>query len=177
VLEGGHTGKYMLYIWPEHCVFGSDGHNLVGIVQEARMFHAYVRGSQNSPQVKGGNPLSENYSIFSPEVTERWDNKGIIAQRNVSFLKMLLEFDAVIIAGQASSHCVKSSIQDLLTEILAQDPVLAKKVYILEDCMSAVVVPGVIDFTPDAIAALQRFSDAGMNIVKSTDSMDSWLKI
>lgn len=177
VLEGGHSGKYMLYIWPEHTVLGSEGHNLVGIIQEARMFHSYVRGVQNSPQIKGGNPLSENYSIFSPEVTDRFDGKGALAQRNVSFLKTLLDNDAVIIGGEASSHCVKSSIDDLLNEILTNDKSLAKKVYILEDCMSPVVIPGYADFSAEAANALQKFADAGMNIVKSTDPMDRWLKV
>lgn len=172
-------GKYMLYIWPEHCVFGSEGHTLVGIVQEARMFHAYVRGSQNSPQVKGGNPLTENYSIFGPEVLDWYPgshHKGQIAQKNVRFLEMLLAYDAVVIAGQASSHCVKSSIDDLLHEIKMKDPALAKKVYILRDCTSAVVVPGVVDFTDAAEKALDEYAAAGMNIVLSTDAMASWLK-
>jgi nicotinamidase-related amidase len=47
----------------------------------------------------------------------------------------------VIIAGQAKSHCVAWTIDDLLTEIQSQDPSLAQKVYLLEDCSSPVVVP------------------------------------
>ncbi len=101
----------------------------------------------------------------------------MLAQRNVGFLKLLLNNDAVVICGQASSHCVKSSIDDLLTEILGSDPGLAKKVYILEDCMSPVVIPGLVDYSGEAANALQKFADAGMNIVKSTDPMDSWLKL
>ncbi|HEY9295991.1 MAG TPA: isochorismatase, partial [Phormidium sp.] len=61
-------------------------------------------------------------------------------------------------------------------EILAQDPKLAKKVYLLEDCTSPVVVPGVIDFTEQADAAFQKFADAGMHIVKSTDAIANWLE-
>lgn len=176
VAELTRAGKYMLYIWPEHCVLGSLGHTLVGVVQEARMFHSYVRGAQNQVQVKGGNPLTENYSIFGPEVTTRWDGKGTIASKNANFLRVLLDYDAVIIAGQASSHCVKSSIDDLLDEIQVKDSALAKKVYVLRDCTSAVVVPGVVDFTPEADKALDRYEAAGMNIVSSTDPMSSWLK-
>lgn len=173
--ELARKGKYMLYIWPEHCVLGSLGHSLVGVVQEARMFHSYVRGSQNQPQVKGGNPLTENYSIFGPEVLARYDSLGSIAQKNASFLNVLLNYDAVLVAGQASSHCVKSSIDDLLGEIQSKDASLAKKVYILRDCTSSVVVPGVVDFTDQTNEALDRYSAAGMNIVSSTDPMSSWL--
>jgi nicotinamidase-related amidase len=174
--ELARTGKYMLYIWPEHCVLGSMGHTLVGVIQEARMFHSYVRGAQNQPRVKGGNPLTENYSIFGPEVTSRYDSKGMIAQKDSAFLNLLLAYDAVIIGGQASSHCVKSSIDDLLGEIRSKDPALAQKVYVLRDCTSAVVVPGVVDFTEQAEKALDAYAAAGMNIVSSTDSMSSWLK-
>ncbi|HZI05813.1 MAG TPA: nicotinamidase, partial [Archangium sp.] len=81
--------------------------------------------------------------------------------------------------GQAASHCVKSSIDDLLGEILAQDAALARKVYLLTDCMSAVTVPDgkggfAADFTPQAESALKRFADAGMHLVKSTDPLASW---
>jgi nicotinamidase-related amidase len=96
-------------------------------------------------------------------------------------LKTLLAADAVIIAGQAASHCVKSSIDDILSEIAAQDRALAKKIYLLTDCMSSVAIPDgkggfVADFTPEADAALKRFADAGMNLVKSTDAIGAWLK-
>ena len=75
----------------------------------------------------------------------------------------------MIIAGQAKSHCVAWTIDDLLTEIQSQDPPLARKIYLLEDCSSPVVVPGMIDFTEQADQAYQRFADAGMHLVKSTD--------
>jgi nicotinamidase-related amidase len=86
----------------------------------------------------------------------------------------------VVVAGQAASHCVKSSIDDLLGEILAQDPALARKVYVLVDCMSAVTVPDgrggfAADFTPQAEEALRRFADAGMHLVRSTEPIESWL--
>ena len=172
------AGKYKLYLWPPHCLLGSDGHALAGLVQEARLFHAYVRGAQSNAEVKGGNPLTENYSVMRPEVLTRHDGLPL-AQRNAQFLKTLLTADAVLIAGQAASHCVKSSIDDLLDEIVAQDRALARKVYVLTDCMSSVAVPDgkggfLADFTPQAEAALQRFADAGMNLVKSTDPLDAW---
>ncbi len=36
-------GKYKLYLWPPHCLLGSAGHDLAGVIQEARMFHAHAR--------------------------------------------------------------------------------------------------------------------------------------
>ena len=172
------AGKYRLYLWPPHCLLGGEGHALVGVIQEARLFHSYVRAAQSWVEVKGGNPLTENYSVLRPEVLMRHDGAPL-AQRNTSFLKTLLTADYVAIAGQAASHCVKSSIDDLLTEIVAQDAALARKVYLLTDCMSAVTVPDgkggfVADFTGDAEKALDRFAAAGMHLVKSTDPIESW---
>ncbi len=169
------AGKYQLYLWPPHCLLGTDGHALAGVVQAARLFHAYARTAQSTVEVKGGNPLTENYSVLRPEVLTRFDG-GALAQRNTQFLSTLLSSDAVIIAGQAASHCVKSTIDDLLSEIVSVDKALAKKIYLLTDCMSAVAVPDgkggfVADFTDQATAALQRFADAGMNLIKSTDAL------
>lgn len=166
-------GKYTLYLWPYHCILGTDGHALVGVIAEARAFSSFLRERQSLCEVKGGNPLTENYSVLRPEVLLRWDGKGAIGQKNTAFIETLLTSDIVVFAGQAASHCVKSSIDDFLDEIVAKDAALARKVYILEDCMSAVVVPGA-DFTPQAEAALERFRNAGMHVVKSTDPIRSW---
>lgn len=172
------AGKYMLYLWPYHCLLGSTGHVLSGVVEEARLFHAFARKSVDAVEVKGGNLLTENYSVLSPEVLTRHDGKPL-AQRNTAFIKRLLESDAIVLAGQAASHCVKSSIEDLLTSINAQDPKLVKKVYVLKDAMSAVAVPDgkggfFADFTPQAEKALKLFEDAGMHVVDSTTPMEDW---
>jgi nicotinamidase-related amidase len=166
-------GKYPLTVWPYHSMLGGIGHALVSSVEEAIFFHNIARNSQTLFEIKGGNPLTENYSVLSPEVLEDPDGRAI-AQKNTRFIQKLLDFDVVIIAGQAKSHCVAWTIDDLLTEIMAKDPSLAKKVYLLEDCTSPVVVPGVIDFTDLADAAFKRFADAGMHIVKSTQTIASW---
>ena len=36
------------------------------------------------------------------------------------------------------------------------------------------VVPGAVDFTEHADAAFQRFREAGMHVVTSTDPIDAW---
>lgn len=167
------AGKYPLTIWPYHAMLGGVGHALVPAVEEACFFHALARNSQTNFEIKGGNPLTENYSVLQPEVLDGPDGRPI-AQKNTRFIQKLLEFDAVIIAGQAKSHCVAWTIDNLLTEIQAKDPALAQKVYLLDDCSSPVVVPGIVDFTNQANAAFQRFADAGMHLVNSTDAIATW---
>lgn len=167
------AGKYPLTIWPYHSMLGGIGHALVSAVEEALFFHCIARNSQTRYEIKGDNPLTENYSILRPEVMSGVNNKPI-AQKNSALIQALLEFDAVIIAGQAKSHCVAWTIADLLTEIQLTDPSLAKKIYLLEDCTSPVVVPGIVDYTPQADEAFARFAVAGMHIVKSSQPLNTW---
>jgi nicotinamidase-related amidase len=166
-------GKYDLTIWPYHAMLGGVGHALVAAVEEAVFFHSIARLSQPDFQVKGDNPLTENYSVLRPEVLEGPAGEGI-AEKNAGFIRKLLDFDAVIIAGQAKSHCMAWTIEDLLNEIRISDRKLSEKVYLLEDCTSAVVIPGVIDYTEEANKEFQKFSDAGMHVVRSSDPIVSW---
>ena len=161
-------GKYPLLIWPYHAMLGGIGHALVPAVEEAIFFHGIARSSQPSFSIKGDRTLTENYSALAPEVfTNQFGDR--IASKNDSLIQQLLASDKLIIAGQAQSHCVAWTVNDLLTEINAIDPALAQKVYLLVDCTSPVVIPGIVDYTDQADAAYQRFADAGMNIVRSTD--------
>ncbi|MBO3459095.1 isochorismatase [Aetokthonos hydrillicola Thurmond2011] len=173
VQQLSQNGKYPLTIWPYHSMLGGIGHALVSAVEEAIFFHCIARSSQTQFEIKGDNPLTENYSILSPEVLESFDKRPI-DQKNTSLINQLLEFDAVIIAGQAKSHCVAWTIDDLLTEIQQIDSSLAKKVYLLEDCTSPVVVPGVVDYTKAANEAFERFAAAGMHLVNSSEPI-SWV--
>ena len=166
-------GKYPLMVWPYHSMLGGIGHALVSAVEEALFFHCVARSSQTRFQIKGENPLTEHYSVLHPEVREGPDGEPI-AEGDTGFLQRLLDFDMVVVAGQAKSHCVAWTIDDLLTEVRTRNPKLVEKVYLLEDCTSPVVVPGVVDFTDQANAAFQRFAAAGMHVVRSTDPIDKW---
>jgi len=170
-LAGG--GKYPLTIWPYHAMLGGIGHALVGVVEEALFFHAVARDAPTRFEVKGNHPLTEHYSVLRPEVTE--DHEGrVLVPENRALVDVLLELDAIVVAGQAKSHCVAWTLEDLLARIRERDPSLARKVYLLEDCASAVVVPGVIDYTDTAAAAYRRFAEAGMHVVRSTDPLETW---
>ena len=167
------AGKYPLTVWTYHSMLGGIGHAIVSAVEEAMFFHNIARSSQTQFELKGSHPLTENYSVLRPEVMEGVEG-GVLALKNTSLIQTLLEFDAVVVAGQAKSHCVAWTIADLLTEIQVFDPTLASKVYLLEDCTSPVVVPGVIDFTEQANAAYDRFAAAGMHLVQSTSAIADW---
>jgi nicotinamidase-related amidase len=165
--------KYDLTIWPYHVMLGSIGHALVPAVEEAIFFHTIARSSQADFEIKGGNPLTEHYSVIGPEVLDGPDGESI-AQRSRKFIHKLRQFDRVIIAGQAKSHCVAWTIADLLSDIREHNPSLVSKVYLLEDCTSPVVVPGVVDYSDQADEAFRRFKKAGMHVVSSTEPIETW---
>jgi nicotinamidase-related amidase len=172
-LEQG--GKYSLTIWPYHALLGGIGHALVSAVEETFFFHSVARRAQPDFQIKGSAALTEHYSMLGPEVTEDHEGRAI-GSRNEPLIGALLDYDAVLIAGQAKSHCVAWTIDDLLAGIGDRDRSLAEKVYLLEDCSSPVVVPGVVDYTDEADAAFERFAAAGMHVVRSAEPISSWLE-
>ena len=174
------AGKYQLYLWPPHCLIGSRGHTMVGVVQEARLFHAYARQAEASIEIKGTSVLTEHYSVLAPEITTAHDGSPL-GEAASDLAERLLAADRLVIAGQASSHCVKNTIEDLARWIAERDRALARRVYVLEDCMSAVAVPDparpgqfAADFTESARATLDRCREVGMRVVESTVPMNEW---
>jgi len=170
-LERG--GKYSLTVWPFHAMLGGIGHALVAAVEEALFFHSVARFAPVDFQPKGDNPLTEHYSMLGPEV--EFDLEGEpLGKRNQPLVERLFQYDAVVIAGQAKSHCVAWTIEDLLSDPNVRERGLEEKVYLLEDCTSSVVVPGSIDYTDEADAAFARFAESGAHLVRSNVPMAEW---
>jgi nicotinamidase-related amidase len=161
--------KYELTVWPFHAMLGGIGHALVSAVEEALFFHAIARSSQPRFELKGRSPLTEHYSALGPEV-ERGGHGERLGEQNTALIEYLSEFDAVLVAGQAKSHCVAWTVEDLLDEA----PEITSHLYLLEDCSSSVVVPGAVDYTDAADAAFARFAEAGAHVVRSTEPLTSW---
>ena len=165
-------GKYDLTIWPYHAMLGGIGHALVSAFEEAVFFHGVARLSNPEFQVKGDNSLTEHYSMLGPEVTEGPDGEEL-GGNNTRLIEKLLGFDAVVVAGQAKSHCLAWTIDDLLEEEELGNQ-LAERTYLLEDCTSPVVVPGLVDYTDEADAAFDRYAAAGLHVVRSTEPLSNW---
>ena len=152
-------GRFRLTVWPYHAMLGGIGHALVSSVEEAVFFHGIARRSAAAFEVKGDDARTEHYSVLGPEVGGR---------RNDALIELLRSFDAIVLAGQAKSHCVTWTLEDLLDDI---DP---GRVYLLEDCTSPVKVPDVVDFTDEANEAVARFAERGVHVVQSGEPLDAW---
>jgi hypothetical protein len=53
---------------------------------------------------------------------------------------------------------------------------LVDRFYLLEDCTSPVVVPGVTDFTDQANAQFEKFHRSGIHVIRSTDPISEWVE-
>jgi nicotinamidase-related amidase len=162
-------GKYELTVWPFHAMLGGLGHALVSVIEEAFFFHALARRAPTRFEIKGFAPLTEHYSVLGPEVL-RGSRGEQLGERNTALVEHLRGFDAVLVAGQAKSHCVAWTVADLLEDA----PELGQRLYLLEDCTSAVVVPSAVDYTDDADRAFAGFAKRGAHVVRSTEPLASW---
>ncbi len=167
------SGKYVLTIWPYHVLLGGMSHTLVPALMEATIFHSLVRRCQTHFELKGMHPLTENYSVFAPEVQELGGEK--VGSFNEALFQMLLEHDRIYVFGEAKSHCVRATLYDMRDHIQAHDPQLADKIWILEDAMSPVPppplepLPPTLDFPRLAEQTMEEMRQAGMHVVKTTD--------
>ncbi len=178
--ELDRLGKDPLIIWPRHCQLATPGHALVGVISEMADIHAFVRHVPLRLKVKGEHVWSERYSAISEEVRTIWqqDASGQHiplpgANRDVDFIQMLVQNDMLVFFGQAGSHCDRATMDDIIDWVLTNDPSLAKKIYIAEDGMSPVVTP-TMDFTKRQEEALDKFRNAGCNVVKLATPIHEW---
>lgn len=169
------SGKYRLTIWPYHTLLGGVSHALVPAMMEAAIFHSVVRNHQTHFETKGMHSMTENYSVLSPEVQELGGRP--VGGFNTPFFKLLMEYDRIYVFGQAKSHCVLSTLNDVRDRIQSSDPALADKIWVLEDAMSPVPAPPIdplppgLNFPRIAEEGIASFKKAGMHIVKTTDAI------
>jgi nicotinamidase-related amidase len=170
-------GKYVLTIWPYHALLGGIGHALVPALKEAALFHAFVRGTDPHFELKGRSPVTESYSALSPEV--RRLQGRTVGVFNGRLFDLLLSHDRLYVFGQAKSHCVLSTLRDLLAECRARDPRLLERLFILEDAMSPVPAPPLdplppgLDFPRVADAGLAEMAAGGMRLVRTSEALDA----
>lgn len=158
--------KKQLTIWPYHVLIGSTGHALDPELWCAVFWHALARRTQPLWLSKGSVSLTEHYSILQPEVPTPDQPDG---ETNQSFLDILAAADRVIIAGEAESHCVLETVEDLV-EAFGDQPDQLAKVLFLRDCTSPVLHPQV-DFHAIAQARFAHFAEQGVRFIDSTEPL------
>lgn len=158
------AGKFILMIWPEHCLIGSWGHNVVDVLRTSLAKWERDSFATIDFVTKGTNTFTEHYGALMAEVPDPADPS---TQLNGGFLSVLQEADIIAIAGEASSHCVATTIQQIVDNIGDQH---LPKIHILKDCMSPVPQsPGSPDFPAIAEQFLADMQARGLVLTTSTD--------
>jgi nicotinamidase/pyrazinamidase len=124
--------RYSLMVWPVHCEVGSWGHNVHAAVQQACNRWEEVRLRPVQHIFKGSNPWTEHYSALQAEVP---DDGDAATQLNRALIASLDRADTLLIAGEASSHCVRATTEHLVDHLPSRS---FGKIVLLTDCMSPV---------------------------------------
>jgi len=153
--------KYPLCIWPPHALIGSRGHSVM-----PELFDSLKKWEEENLSVvdyvsKGSNPYTEHYGAFMADVTNKNDPSTFI---NIKTLDALRDVGMLLVAGEAGSHCVKISAEQLIENI--GDDSYAKKVVILTDAISP--VPG---FEKAQIEFYEEMSKLGATMSTTVDCL------
>lgn len=125
-------GRFQICVWPEHCLIGSEGHNVVPSVRKAIDDWIVKTGGSVEWVMKGENLLTEMYSALEADVP--------VSERtafNDKLHKSVMKSNRLIVCGQAMSHCVNYTLRDIV-KYWNKDEMY--KICLLTDCASA--VPG-----------------------------------
>lgn len=132
-LEAG--GKYKLMVWPVHCVTGTWGHNIHEAVARKLNAWEFLRQKTVRKVLKGEFSLSEHYGVFEAEVP--FEDEASTLFNSKLARSLLEETDLLLVAGEASSHCVAASVEQLLRYATEQGGKVPD-IVLLSDCMSPV---------------------------------------
>ena len=162
-------GRYQVMVWPPHCLIGSWGHNVQSDLAIALDKWSVQRVRNVDFVTKGTNVLTEHYGALLAEVPITNDPS---TQLNGRFLAMLQEADVIAVAGEASSHCVKATIEQVADNIGDEH---IKKFHLLTDAMSPVSAvtssDGIVlvDFPGIANQFLTDMKTKGMKLTTTID--------
>lgn len=126
------AGRYTLMVWPVHCEIGTWGHNVHAAVQAAYNRWEDRRLAVVQKVTKGNNPWTEHYSALQAEVPDAADED---TQLNTALIASLDQAERIVIAGEASSHCVKATVEHLAQHLPSRR---LDKLVLLTDAMSPV---------------------------------------
>lgn len=154
-LERG--GRYVLVVWPEHCLIGHWGHNVHAAVAEQLDTWARSKLAVVDYVFKGSNPFTEHYSGVRAEVPDPADPA---TRGNPRLVAALSDAQTIVVAGEALSHCVANTVRDLAD---ALGPAHVEKLVLLDDCASS--VSGFENFGTDFLREMRA---RGMRTASST---------
>jgi len=126
------NGRYVLCIWPPHCIIGSWGHGLVPSVSVALGKWCKNRFKKVNFVTKGSNPFTEHYSAVQADVPDPSDPTTML---NTELIGNMQDADKIVVLGEARSHCVANTLLDIISSFGEEN---VKKIVLIKDAMSDV---------------------------------------
>lgn len=151
-------GRYTLMVWPIHCEIGTWGHNVHADVQAACNTWEEQRLRAVKQVYKGANPWTEHYSAMQAEVPDADDPDTLLNQKLIAQLD---QAEVLLVAGEASSHCVKATVEHIVDNLPSKR---LDKLILLTDCMSPVG-----GFEQQASGFLAAMRERGVQLATSQD--------
>ncbi len=124
--------RYVLCIWPMHCLIGTWGHSIVPEVADALYSWEVNEFNRVNFVAKGSNLFTEHYSGVQADVP---DDSDPSTKLNTNLIEAIVEADEILITGEALSHCVASTVTDIANNFGDEN---IKKFTLLEDTTSNV---------------------------------------
>lgn len=149
------SGKFVICIWPEHCIKGTKGHDVAPDVAKALEQWCTKTGKSVTYIEKGQYAHSEMYSALKAEIPAEEDSS---TQLNVKEIERWDQYSSVIFCGQAASHCVNFTCTDFQANAKKAETV------VLTDCQSAVP-----SFEKQAEEFFDRMKSANATLTTSLD--------
>lgn len=142
------NGRYVLCIWPPHCITGTPGWSVMPCLSKVINKWAYNRCKKIDFVTKGSNPFTEHYSAVMADVPDSSDPTTML---NTDLITYLSAADKILVAGEARSHCVASTLTDIANNFGEEN---IKKFVLLQDAMSD--VPGFEKLGKDFLANITK---------------------
>lgn len=157
------TGKKVLFIWPAHCCIGTWGHGIQENMMNALLGWQEKQYAMVDFVTKGTNPYTEHYGALMAEVPDAEDPS---TQLNTRLLEVLQTADEILIGGEALSHCVMETLNQIVDNIGDEH---VAKINIMTDATSPVGHnPGGPDFPAIAQAWLKDIQKKGVRVTTTT---------
>ena len=152
------NGRYVLCVWPPHCLIGTWGHSIVPAVANALVQWETDTFNRVNFVAKGSNLFTEHYSGVQADVP---DDQDPSTKLNTALIDTLNDADEILITGEALSHCVANTITDVAKQF---GPDNVKKFTLLEDTSSN--VGGFEKLGKDFVANMVK---SGMRVTTTKD--------
>lgn len=168
-------GRSPLITWVRHGIENEDGpqgNRLDASLLEFQAFHAASNGFRSWTLYKGQPHRTGMFSIYETEV---WDpSLPDEINYNGALLAKHMGYKRTVYAGYAGDKCALATVRTHIEHCVAtHQKQRIRDIVVLVDAIPCVVIPGVIDFTPIAMAQYHAWEkEYGLQLMTTWDLID-----